>query len=90
MINEYEKEHFKKLRRLAPGCMVLLKKNGDFPLDKPCNIALFGNGARHTQKGGSGSGDVNSRFYMTVEKGLDKSGFTVNTKDWLNDYDVIW
>ena len=30
-VQEFEKEHLATLRALAPECMVLLKKNGDFP-----------------------------------------------------------
>lgn len=39
--------------------MMLLKKNGSFPVINVCKIALFEKGARNTQKGGTGSGDVN-------------------------------
>ncbi|MBR3166793.1 MAG: hypothetical protein IKF16_11555, partial [Lachnospiraceae bacterium] len=60
-IQEFEKAHLTTLRALAPECMVLMKKNGDFPLSSPCKIALYGSGARETIKGGTGSGDVNVR-----------------------------
>ena len=86
---EYEKRHMQTLRALASECMVLLKRNGDFPLAEPCPIALYGSGARQTVKGGTGSGDVNARFYVTVEQGLENAGCTVTTKQWLNAYDVI-
>ena len=66
---DYEKEHLEKMRAFAPECMVLLKKNGDFPLDGPCRIAVYGSGARNTVKGGTGSGDVNVRFSVSVEQG---------------------
>ncbi len=88
-VNAYEKEHFAKLRRLAPECTVLLKKNGDFPLPAPGPVALYGSGARRTVKGGTGSGDVNSRFFATAEWGLTKAGFTITSKDWLDGYDAI-
>lgn len=87
-LQDYEKEHLNRCRSLAPECMVLLKKNGDFPLQAPEKIALYGSGARCTQKGGTGSGDVNSRYYVTVEEGLQRAGFTVTTKTWLDAYDV--
>ncbi|MEE0954837.1 MAG: glycoside hydrolase family 3 N-terminal domain-containing protein [Eubacterium sp.] len=86
---EYERKQCERLRKLAPECMVLLKKNGDFPLDAPCHIAVYGSGARQTIKGGTGSGDVNSRRYVTVEQGLKRAGFKVTTKSWLDSYDVI-
>ncbi len=85
-IQEFERDHLKKLRALAPECMVLMKKNGDFPLDGPCKIALYGSGARQTVEGGTGSGDVNVRHYVTVEEGLENAGFTVTTKAWLDGY----
>ena len=85
-IQAFETEHLNQLRALAPECMVLLKKNGDFPLDAPCKIALYGSGARETIKGGSGSGDVNVRHFVTVEEGLENAGFTVTTKAWMDGY----
>lgn len=87
-VQEFEIRHSKQLRAIAPECMVLLKKNGDFPLEKPCKIALYGNGARQTIKGGTGSGDVNVRHFVTVEEGLENAGFTITTKSWLDSYDL--
>ncbi len=88
-VNTYEKEHFAKLRKLAPECTVLLKKNGAFPLPAAGPVALYGSGARRTVKGGTGSGDVNSRFFATVEWGLEKAGFTITSKSWLDGYDAV-
>lgn len=85
-MQKFEKEHLGYLRSIAPECMVLLKKNGDFPLETPCPIALYGAGARETIKGGTGSGDVNVRHVVTVEEGLENSGFTITTKAWLDEY----
>ena len=68
MAEKYEIEHLNSMRKLAPECMVLLKSNGDFPLSRSCDIALYGSGVRHTVKGGSGSGDVNSRSFTTIEQ----------------------
>lgn len=88
-IYKYEKEHMTILRRLSPECMVLLKYNGSFPLEKAGKIALYGSGARKTVKGGTGSGDVNVRHFTTIEEGLEKAGFTVTTKNWLDAYDRV-
>ena len=85
----YEKKHNAFMRSIAPECMVLLKANGDFPLESPGEIALYGSGARQTLKGGTGSGDVNSRFYVTVEEGLENAGFHITTKKWLDAYDKV-
>lgn len=86
----YEKEHIRQIRGLSPECMVLLKSDGQFPLADAGKIALYGNGARRTVKGGTGSGDVNVRNYTTVEEGLKNAGFTLTTEKWLNAYDKVW
>lgn len=85
-VQDFERAHLSTLRSLAPECMVLLKKNGDFPLSTPCKVALYGAGARETIKGGTGSGDVNVRHYVSVEEGLENAGFTVTTKSWMEGY----
>lgn len=86
----YEREHTERVRRIAPECMVLLKTDGSFPLETPGKIALYGNAARKTIKGGTGSGDVNVRHYVSVEEGLENAGFTITTKSWLDGYDAVW
>ena len=86
---DYERAHLEMLRKDLAGCTVLLKTDGAFPLDGPCPLALYGSGARHTVKGGTGSGEVNSRFFVTAEDGLEAAGFTLTTKDWLDGYDKI-
>lgn len=88
-LQRYEKEHLDQLRRLLPECTVLLKSNGDFPLEQAGKLALYGSGARHTVKGGTGSGEVNSRYFINAEQGLVDSGFTVSTTEWLDAYDQI-
>lgn len=89
-LQKYEQEHLEILRPLLPECTVLLRKNGDFPLGKPGKIALYGNGVRKTIKGGTGSGEVNSRFFETVEDGFQKAGFEIVSKEWLDAYDMIY
>ena len=84
---DYEKKHIEALRPNLAECTVLLKKDGLFPIEAPCAIAAFGNGVRRTIKGGKGSGEVNSRFYVNVENGLEEAGFKVVTKSWLDAYD---
>ena len=85
----YEIDHLAAVRALAPECMVLLRSNGAFPLAEPGEIALFGSGARHTIKGGTGSGDVNSRHVTTIEEGLEAGGFTIVSRPWLEAYERI-
>lgn len=86
-MEKYESEHIKILRRIVPECMVLLKYDGKFPLDRAEKIALYGNGARHTKKGGTGSGDVNVRSFVTIEQGLINACFEITTSYWLDAYD---
>ena len=85
----YEIDHLNAVRVLATECMVLLRSDGAFPLAEPGEIALFGSGARGTVKGGTGSGDVNSRHVTTIEEGLEAAGFTVVTRPWLEAYDRV-
>ncbi|MBQ8995198.1 MAG: glycoside hydrolase family 3 C-terminal domain-containing protein [Oscillospiraceae bacterium] len=86
-MQQYESEHLERLRQSLGECTVLLKSDGSFPLSGPCPISLYGSGARHTIKGGTGSGEVNSRYFVTVEQGLKDAGFTVLTEAWLDAYD---
>lgn len=53
-MEHYEMEHKERVRALSPECMVLLKSDGNFPLGAPGKIALYGNAARKTIKGGTG------------------------------------
>lgn len=89
-MEQYEIEHNQFLREFGAECTVLLKKDGSFPLEKPCELALYGSGARRTVKGGTGSGEVNSRTFVTAEAGLEAAGFTVITKPWLEHYGALW
>ena len=89
-MNDYEREHNEIMRRLGAECAVLLKSDGSFPLSGPCKLALFGSGARRTIKGGTGSGEVNSRYYVTAEEGLEAAGFTVTGKVWMDNYDSVY
>lgn len=47
-------------------------------------VALFGNGARATIKGGTGSGDVNTRNNVNIEQGFQNAGIEVTTTAWLD------
>ncbi len=85
---DYEKKHLEMLRPHLADCTVLLKTDGAFPLDAPCRIAAYGNGVRHTVKGGTGSGEVNSRFFTNIEDGLLDAGFILTTGEWLDAYEA--
>ena len=89
-ISERERLHMNLVRSLAGECMTLLENDGTLPLKKTGKIALYGNGARHTVKGGTGSGDVNTRSVATIEEGLEDAGFEITTKEWLAKYDQVF
>ena len=84
-----ETRNAEAVRQLAAECTLFLKRNEDFPLTEPCRIALYGSGARKTIKGGTGSGDVNSRVTVSIEDGLKNAGYDVVTKPWLDEYDAM-
>lgn len=86
-MQEYEKIHNRLVRNTASECVVLLNYDGAFPIDNPCEVDLFGNGARNTLYGGTGSGEVNNREVISIERALEEAGFVINTKDWLDAYD---
>ncbi len=85
---EYEILHRKTARRAAAEGIVLLKNEGGIlpiPLEK--KIALYGAGAGKTIKGGTGSGDVNERYSVSIYQGLKEAGYTITTEDWLMAYE---
>ena len=84
-----EQAHSDSVRRIAGECMVLLENDGVLPLSGPQKVALYGNGARATVKGGTGSGEVNSRYSVSVEQGLEEAGFEITTKQWLAEQDRV-
>lgn len=88
-VQSFEKEHIEAVRKAAPECTLFLKKDGTLPLSAPCRIALYGSGARKTIKGGTGSGDVNVRHFVTIEEGLEKAGFEITSGKWLDEYDAL-
>ncbi len=60
--------------------MVLLENHDHaLPMPKSGTVAVFGVGAYKTVKGGTGSGDVNNRYTITVRQGLENAGYTVTT-----------
>lgn len=84
---DLEMRHSAWVRKNSSECTLLLKKDGSFPLSAPCKLALYGSGSRNTIKGGTGSGDVNSRYSVSIEQGLRDAGFTITSECWLDAYD---
>ena len=78
-------------RKAAAEGFVLLKNEGHFlPAPKGGKIALYGAGAVKTIKGGTGSGDVNERDYVTIAQGMKNAGYEVTTEGWLDSYVKIY
>ncbi len=89
MITQREISHTAFSRAAAGECMVLLENDGTLPVSAPGKLALYGNGARRTVRGGTGSGDVNARSSVSIEQGLKNAGFIITTEDWLGRQDEI-
>ncbi|MBR7175286.1 MAG: glycoside hydrolase family 3 C-terminal domain-containing protein [Clostridia bacterium] len=77
-------------REAAAEGMVLLENRGVLPLKAGTRLGLFGRGARYTIKGGTGSGDVNSRNTISVWEGLKNAGFEIVNEDYLERYDRLF
>lgn len=87
-VTPLERENQQAVRQLVGECMVLLENDGALPLGgSERKVVLYGNGARHTVKGGTGSGDVNTRENINVEQGLIDAGFDILNKEWLDSFD---
>ncbi|SCW56627.1 beta-glucosidase [Ruminococcaceae bacterium YRB3002] len=86
-ITPNETAHLELVRQRAGDCIVLLRNDGILPLSGRGRLAVYGQGARHTIKGGTGSGDVNSRMTYSVCDGLADAGFEITTGEWLDRYD---
>ena len=80
----------KLARKIAGESIVLLKNEGLLPLEEGTKIALLGNGAAHTIKGGTGSGDVNNRHSVSIYEGMMAAGADIVSGDWLKDYDSLY
>ena len=89
-VSEREKKIRAISRRAAAEGMVLLENNGILPLSPGAKLALYGRGARYTVKGGTGSGDVNSRNTVTVDQGLRDAGFQIVNTGYLDTYDALY
>ncbi len=88
-ISAREKRNMERVRRIAAEGMVLLENSGVLPLKADGRaLAVFGSGIRKMVKGGTGSGDVNSRTVINVEQGLEDAGFRIATRSWLDRFDA--
>ena len=88
-VSERELSHRQLAREVAAEGMVLLKNEGVLPLQNK-KIALFGAGARMTVKGGTGSGNMQERYSVSIEEGLKNAGFTLASTRWMDRFDAAF
>jgi beta-glucosidase len=74
-------------RNAASEGMVLLKNNSALPLEKDVKIALFGVTSVETIAGGTGSGDVNKAYMVSVTDGLTNAGYSLDS-DLVRSYEI--
>lgn len=87
-ITEREIKNREIARIAAAEGFVLLKNENDLlPVTTEKKIALYGAGANHTIKGGTGSGDVNERASVSIYQGMLNAGYQITTTDWIQAYD---
>ncbi len=78
------KENAQIARAAAAESMVLLKNNAKtLPLESGSKVALFGVNQLELIAGGTGSGDVNKMYTVTLADGLFKAGYTLNSNLYL-------
>lgn len=85
-VTEREKENRRLAYEAAAEGIVLLKNDNQVLPLKEKKIALYGAGAVMTIKGGTGSGEVNERYSVSILEGLKNAGFEITTEKWLEDY----
>ncbi len=89
-VSKRERANREIARKAAAQGIVLLKNEGVLPLAKNSKVALFGGGASHMIKGGTGSGDVCEREVVNIFQGLSHAGVEIVSGNWIADYEDIY
>ena len=84
-VSAREQENARVAYEAAVESIVLLRNDGCLPLQAK-EIAIFGAGASHTIKGGTGSGEVNNRHSVSIYEGFRNAGITVSSENWIREY----
>lgn len=85
-ITEREDRNRQLAREIATESVVLLKNNGILPMPIG-KVAMYGAGVTKTTFGGTGSGEVNARYYVNLKEGMEHVGFQITNQTWLADYE---
>jgi beta-glucosidase len=80
-----ELAHAQLARETGTEGMVLLDNSGAALPVAAGPVALYGVGAYKTVKGGTGSGDVNQRYVVTINQGLEAAGYTLTQSPVYSD-----
>ncbi len=72
------KAHAQTTQQSASEGIVLLKNENTLPLQNKKNVALFGVTSYDFIAGGTGSGDVNEAYTVSLQEGLEKKGIEIN------------
>ncbi len=79
-------KHAEITRNSANEGIVLLKNNNVLPIKQTSMVALFGITSYDFISGGTGSGDVNEAYSISLEEGLKNSTIKINKKS--NDIEL--
>lgn len=90
-VSEREERNAELSMNLATQGMVLLEnRDSVLPIAQEGTVALFGGGAVQTVKGGTGSGDVNQRYTVSVWEGLQNAGYSISSEAWLQAFQTAY